>query len=75
VGKGSVRRPPQISPAEEAKRWEEVFGKPEGELWESYKNRPGSAAWFTWGEWLEFHKPRKRCPDTLRSMHRDLADY
>jgi hypothetical protein len=30
--------------------------QPLAELWESYLNRPGSAAWYTWEEWVEMHR-------------------
>lgn len=59
MGKGSTRRPAQISPEEEAKRWEEVFGKPqegtpEGNIQKAWENRQ---------EYERKKQVRKRCPD------------
>lgn len=53
MSKGSIRRPAQIPPEEEARRWEEIFGKREPQECPACGFDPCKcAAWDDPYEWL-----------------------
>ena len=61
MGKGSGRRPAQVTPDEVARRWDAVFGKPGKQpVYEQCKACGGIAAVLSYGE----HVPCPECGGT-----------